>query len=178
MAALAALIIGAFAAYNMFAGREDSALVLPAGNGGAAGIRLRAPDFAMTNRDGESVTLSGIIDGGKPVVLNFWASWCPACRNESPVFQKVFEDIGSEVKFVKLNLVDGARETVASGKRYIDDGGFTFPVYFDTKQEGLFAYGIRSIPATFFIDRDGYIVTRWQGSVNEAALRMGIDLIR
>jgi len=174
VAVSALAVFAAVFAYNRFAGQIEMPVAAPAGDI----PRIAALDFAMTDWDGNSLRFSDIVAGQQPIVLNFWASWCPACRSESPVFQEAYLEMGGEIKFVKLNLVDGARETVESGKRYVEEGGFTFPVYFDTEREGVFGYGLRSIPLTLFIDREGYIVTAINGPVTETTLRMGIDFIR
>jgi len=183
MGGLALLIVVAAIAHNVFANRVEpmDRLILPEereGIGEEVPIqRRRAPDFSMVNWNGNVLRLSDIIVGGQPVVLNFWASWCPSCRREKPGFETVYRDIGEQVKFVMLGLVDGVRETIETGQRYITDGGFTLPVYFDIFLEGVSAYGIRFIPATVFIDRDGYIVTEVQGELDEQSLRRAIDFL-
>jgi len=134
----------------------------------------KAPDFTMTDQDGNSVKLSDM--KGKPVVLNFWASWCPPCKAEMPDFEKVYQELGRDVLFLMVNLTDGQRETKETGAQYIEDQGYTFPVFFDTNQEGAYAYNIMSIPTTFFIDGDGNIITGVQGAADESTLRKGIDL--
>jgi thioredoxin-related protein len=95
-----------------------------------------------------------------------------------PDFNKVYLEIGSEINFVMVDLTDGQQETVQLGMKYVDDNNFSFPVYFDTKQEGAYAYGIRAIPTTLFINREGYIVTGVQGAIDEKRLRRDIELIR
>jgi len=174
MAGLALFIAIAVIAYSTLAGRVSPANSPVFTEESAAG-RQRAPDFTLTDWDGNSLRFSDIVAEGKPVILNFWASWCPACRNEKPGFEKVYQERGEEVKFVMLGLVDGVRETVQTAQRYIEEGGFTLPVYFDTLREGLVVYGVRFIPATVFVDRDGYIVTAVQGAVDEDTLREIID---
>ncbi len=133
-----------------------------------------APDFAMEDPNGNTVRLSDM--KGKPVVLNFWASWCPPCQSEMPEFDKVCAELGNAVQFVMVDLTDGQRETPDLGAAYVEEQGFTFPVYFDIHQEGADAYGIRSIPTTIFIDKDGYIVTSAQGAIDELTLRNGIAM--
>jgi thiol-disulfide isomerase/thioredoxin len=137
--------------------------------------RVAAFDFTMQDAQGNTVALSDYI--GKPIVLNFWASWCPPCKTEMPDFERVFLEMSGEVHFLMVNLPDGQRETVETAKAYITQEGFTFPVYFDTEQEGAFAYNIRSIPTTLFICREGFIVTGAQGAISESTLRKGIELI-
>ena len=137
-----------------------------------------APDFAMSDWDGNDIKLSDIIANGKPIVLNFWASWCPPCKSEMPEFEKVFLELGDDVQFIMLDLTDGQRETVKDGVKYIEEQGFSFPVFFDTNQEGANTYGIRSIPTSLFIDKDGYLVAGAEGAINEEILRKAIDMIK
>lgn len=138
--------------------------------------KTKAPDFTAVDADGNSVKLSDLF--GKPIVLNFWASWCPPCKGEMPEFNEVYQDVGEDVTFVMVNLTDGVRETRDKGAQYVKDQGFSFPVYFDTEQEAADAYGIRSIPTTLFIDQDGYIVTGAEGAIDGDTLRKGIDYIK
>ncbi|MCL2512757.1 MAG: TlpA family protein disulfide reductase [Oscillospiraceae bacterium] len=181
IAGFALLMFAAVFAYNALGDRikPDSGIGTAPGqseNSEKNTDKEKAPDFTVTDADGNSVRLSDM--EGYPIVLNFWASWCPPCKLEMPDFEKVYRELGEEVQFMMVNLTDGQRETKGRAEAYISGEGHTFPVFFDTKQEGAPAYGIRSIPTTFFIDRDGYIVTGVQGALEEAALRQGIDMIR
>lgn len=138
--------------------------------------RIKAPDFTVTDDDGNEVKLSDYI--GTPVVLNFWASWCPPCRDEMPHFNKVSEEYEKEeLIFLMVDLVDGQRETVEKGKKFVEENKFTFTVLFDTQQDGAATYGIRSIPSTLFIDKEGYIQAGLEGGMDEKTLRRGISLI-
>lgn len=134
-----------------------------------------APDFTALDTEGKEVKLSDY--KGKPVVINFWASWCPPCKSEMPHFQKVYEEMKDQVQFLMVDMVDGYKETMEKGKQYISDNGYTFPVLFDTKEEAAYGYGISSIPTTFFIDKDGIVIAGVRGSIDEATLLKGIDLI-
>ena len=131
------------------------------------------PDFTITDADGKEISFSDF--RGKPVVLNFWASWCPPCKQEMPEFEKVYQELGSEVQFVMLSLTDGSRETTETASSFIKNQGYTFPVFFDTNREGASLFGIQSIPTTFFISSDGYLVDYWIGMLDEAALRRTIE---
>jgi thiol-disulfide isomerase/thioredoxin len=166
------LLIAATFAYNRLADREQGDVP------DSAPSKQKALDFTMTDIEGTRVTLSGFIANGKPIVLNFWASWCPPCKVEMPEFDKAYKETGGEVQFIMLNLADGQRETVQKGAQYVKEQGFSFPVHFDTEQEAAYAYGIRAIPTTLFIDKYGYIVTGTQGAINGQTLRRGIGMIR
>jgi len=135
----------------------------------------KASDFMVHNIDREEVTLSEHF--GKPIVVNFWASWCPPCREEMPDFEAVYQDLGDQVTFMMVNLVDGTRETIESGTTYIAEGGYTFPIYFDVRQEAAYAYAITSIPTTLFINAEGVIVGSAIGAIDEETLKKGIAMI-
>ena len=138
--------------------------------------RVKAFDFTAEDYNGNEVKLSDYI--GTPIVLNFWASWCPPCREEMPHFNKVSEEYSDdELIFLMVDLVDGQGETVESGKQHVEESGYTFTVLFDTKQEAAITYGLSSIPLTVFIDKDGYIEGVARGAINEETLRYGITLI-
>lgn len=138
--------------------------------------KIQAPDFTAIDADGNKVKLSDY--KGTPVILNFWASWCPPCKAEMPDFNKVSaEYTNDQLVFLMVDLVDGSRETVETGKKFIEDNKFTFKVLYDTTQEAAGTYGIRSIPSTLFIDKDGYVQAGQEGAMDEETLRNNIGLI-
>ena len=136
--------------------------------------RVKAPDFTVQDMDGKEVKLSDFI--GRPVVINVWASWCPPCKVEMPEFEQVYLELGGEVAFLMIDLVDGQRETKEKGAEYVQSQGFTFPVYFDLG-EAATAYGVRSIPTTYFIDAGGYLIAGAQTAIDAETLHKGIALI-
>ncbi len=134
-----------------------------------------ASNFTVYDEDGNKVQLSDY--AGKPVVLNFWASWCGPCKMEMPDFQEVYEAMGNEVQFLMINLTDGKQETVEKASAFLSEKGYTFPVFFDQDSDAANTYRIYSIPTTFFIDAHGNIVAQATGAMDRETLQRGIDMI-
>lgn len=134
-----------------------------------------APDFTVTDWEGDEVKLSDF--RGKPVVLNFWASWCPPCKSEMPDFDAAYKTHGGSVQFMMVNCTDGSSETVGTAKAFIESTDYTFPVFFDTSYEASMKYGTSSIPMTFFINADGELVTYARGMLDAESLERGIGMI-
>ena len=138
--------------------------------------RSIAPDFMVLDADNNEVRLSDFF--GKPIVLNFWASWCPSCVAEMSAFESMYHEVGNEVHFVKVNLLDGVRETREGVETFMLELDLTFSVYFDTTGEAANAYRVRGIPITFFINAEGEMVAWVQGAADEQTLRNGIEMAR
>lgn len=137
---------------------------------------VAAPDFAVYDAEGQEVLLSDYF--GKPIVLNFWASWCGPCRSEMPDFDAVYQEKGDQVHFVMVNLTDGSRESKEGAQAFVEKEGFEFPILFDQDSSAAIAYEIYSIPTTYFINAEGRILAQAQGMINMEALQKGIDLIQ
>ena len=134
-----------------------------------------APDFTVYDLEGNAHTLSEY--RGKPVVLNFWASWCGPCTSEMPDFQAKFEEYGERIHFLMVNLTDGSQETVESAQGFVDGQGYTFPVYFDSDYSAAIAYSVSAFPATYFIDESGAMVAYGKGAMSGETLQRGIDML-
>ena len=134
-----------------------------------------APDFTVVDLSGREHKLSEFV--GKPIVLNFWASWCGPCKSEMPDFQKAYETYGDRIHFVMVNLTDGSGETVKTATDFIASAGYTFPVYYDTLSDAAMTYGVNAVPVTYFIDSSGQLIAYGQGALDAATLQSGIDMI-
>ncbi len=129
-----------------------------------------APDFTVLDIDGADVTLADRLADGKPIVLNFWATWCGPCKSELPAFDKAAAEYADEVTFMLINLTDGFQETVDGVKEFMETNGYTFPVYFDTEYSAAIPYGANSIPLTYFVTSDGVVVGGYMGAMPEETL--------
>ena len=133
------------------------------------------PDFTVMDASGKEVKLSDF--RGKPTVVNFWASWCGPCKSEMPDFDAVYQEMGDDIHFLMVNMTDGGQETLAGAQKFIADSGYTFPVYYDTQYSAAIAYGVSSLPTTYFFDAEGYGVAYAFGAINKDALLRGIEMI-
>lgn len=128
-----------------------------------------APDFTLVRLDtGEETTLSAL--RGKPIILNFWATWCGPCRAEMPALQAAYERYGDDLLVVGVD--QGEERAVV--ERFLDELEITFPVLMDEDMRVGRDYRILGLPTTFFIDRQGIIRQVHAGQINSAMLAEGI----
>ena len=136
---------------------------------------FQAPDFTVYDLDGNAHKLSDY--RGKPVILNFWASWCGPCKSEMPDFDEKYLQYADQIHFLMVNMTDGMQETVDSASGYIADQGYSFPVLYDTDMIAAMQYGVSSIPVTYFIDSEGNLVASYRSAMSGSVLQQGIDLL-
>lgn len=131
-----------------------------------------APNFSLTTLSGEPFSLNDL--RGKPVVLNFWATWCGPCRRELPALQASAERYGAQITIVGVDQGEAA-PTVQG---YVDEMGLTFPIPMDAQNEVGATYNVRGLPTTYFIDGEGIIRRVWSGEMNSITLAESIvDLL-
>ena len=130
---------------------------------------IRAMNSTVYDPQNQKVTLQVLL--GKPIVINYWATWCGYCVEEMPTFEKVYQEEKDNVVFMMINATDGVSETVEKAQKFIEEKGFQFPVYYDINGEVGYQYGIYSLPTTIFIHKDGTIEIGYKGMLPENVLR-------
>lgn len=188
----AVLLIGAGVAYSALAPAADNKQIEVTGTdavqetevdaaddtgdgNGTNAATTPAPDFTMTDADGATLTLADF--KGKPVLLNFWASWCGPCQSEMPDIQTAWKEHGTDVEFVIVNMTGMNGETEQSAKAFLADVGYTFPCYFDANNSAATAFGVSSIPQTYLIDAEGNILGGYMGAMTSSIIDEGIQML-
>jgi cytochrome c biogenesis protein CcmG/thiol:disulfide interchange protein DsbE len=128
-----------------------------------------APDFALTTLDGKSFSLSHL--RGRPVVVNFWASWCLTCSQEQSALVAAWQTYGDNVAFVGIDYED----TPSDARAFLQSYGGGWPMLRDPGQRTALNYGVYGVPETFFIDRHGVVRYKSTGTVTPAVLQTQID---
>ena len=136
-------------------------------------IVFNAADFTVLDWEGNNVRLSDF--AGKPIVLNFWATWCYYCKVEMPEFDRAAKEL-TDVQFLMVNATD--TESMAAAKKYIEEQGFDFDVFFDTTGTAQRIYGVSAYPTTFFINADGSKIYYISGMIDYKTLLEGISLVK
>ncbi len=133
------------------------------------------PNIPLFNLDGSETSFEDV-RLGKPAVINYFASWCPPCKQDLPHFQKAYDTYKDQISFIFLDALDGQRETLETVKAFIRDFPFTGTVYYD---EGLFAYIFQttSLPTTVFINADGTLANGYLGYVSEPVLNENLEAL-
>jgi cytochrome c biogenesis protein CcmG/thiol:disulfide interchange protein DsbE len=171
VAAIVLVVGGLFVRQQFFSGGTtngpESTGMLAAGE---PALDAAAPDFALRTADGQLIRLSDL--RGKTVVLNFWATWCPPCREEIPALQQAYAARQSAGDLVVLGV--DFQETADVVSTYLANAGVTYPVVIDDDGSVTTRYGLPGLPGTFFIDRNGVVRKENLGPVLGSVLPDGI----
>lgn len=144
----------------LFAGCENSSSEKPVAKGGLVG--QTAPDFTLTDMQGENVALSQF--RGKVVILNFWATWCPPCREEMPSMEQLYRDLESQgLVMLAVNVEKNGKEAVT---QFLQKRSYSFPILLDSENVAQNTYGVFRFPESFIIDRNGVVVEKIIGGRN------------
>lgn len=133
----------------------------------AVSVGSKAPSFKVTTVEGKSISLADLSD--KPTLIVFWARWCPHCRVELPVVEKIYKDLGPK----SVNILGISLDTDAAGARkFLSDNHISFPMAIvGTGTDLVGNYSITGIPAVFVLDKGGVVKARYAGEVSESTMR-------
>ncbi len=142
------------------------------GLSGITMVNRPAPDFTLTTFEGTTISLEGL--KGRPIVINFWASWCPPCRIEAPLLERTWRAYKNrDVVFIGVDVQDREEDAL----NYIREFDITYPNGPDPTGEISIDYGVSGLPVTFFVSRQGEIVRRWVGAIERSVLISSIEEI-
>ncbi len=135
----------------------------------------KALNFTVYDLNYNSVKLSDF--AGKPIVINFFTTWCGPCCAELPHFEELYNEYGKDVNFLFVDLTDDFEEDVDNLESFVEEFGYTFPVYADINEEASLKYGITAFPHTFFINKDFYVVDSHLGMMEKQQIKNYIEKI-
>lgn len=140
------------------------------GMSGVTRVRKPAPDFTLPTFDGGQLSLARY--RGQPVVINFWASWCPPCREEAPILERVWRRYTDQgILFIGIDIQDKEEDARA----YLKEFDITYPNVMDEDGTVTVDYGVIGIPVTFFIGKTGLVERRWVGAIREDQLSAWVE---
>jgi len=143
------------------------------GSGASKPKAAAAPGFsvAVLGNSAKKISLSQY--AGKPVILNFWASWCTPCQKETPLLAQWYKSQHGHVNLIGLDEND----TTANAQKFASAKGVTYPLGFDPQIQVASAYGVQALPQTFFLNSQHHIVDHIYGALTTADLTKGLRLM-
>jgi cytochrome c biogenesis protein CcmG/thiol:disulfide interchange protein DsbE len=143
------------------------------GLSGVTMVNRPAPDFSLKTFEGTKISMEADLRG-KPVIINFWASWCPPCRIEAPLIERTWRAYKNRgLIFLGINIQDRKEDAL----NYIREFDITYPNGPDPTGEITIDYGVSGLPVTFFVSRNGEVVRRWVGAIERSVLLSSIEEI-
>ena len=159
LAAAVAVVLALFGLLAWKVTQGESEVTAELARGGSP----EAPAFTLERLDGEGeLSLESL--RGRPVVLNFWASWCGPCKDEAPLLEEASKRWAGKVAFVGIDVKDFRGDA----RKFLDRYGVTYPNVYDGKGSTIGRYGVTGYPETYFIDADGRVRYRIAGPVEDA----------
>lgn len=134
----------------------------------------KAKNFIVYNENGDKVTLN---DFDKPMIINFWTTWCGYCKEEMPYFNEMYEKEKDNIEFLMINGTDYS-ETKEKALKYVNDNKYSFKIYFDEKNSARDVYNITGYPTTIFINKEKEIVKIEPGLITKEKLLNMVDKIK
>lgn len=122
-------------------------------------VHLKAPSFTLPSWQGKTLSIADA--EGKPLVINFWASWCGPCKDEIPVLNSLYQKHHNQFQLYGVNLTD--TDTMGAMKAFMRDYEITYPVLLDKKGKVQNMYNVNAFPTTYLINADGTIVKKMKG---------------
>ena len=167
--AVLAVVMGAFAAFGPQLSVRSSGTHL--GTATVVGFhRLHgkpAPPFSVSSLRDPQTDISLSSFRSRPLVLNFWASWCVPCRKEMPAIEAVARETGTSVSFIGMDTND----TRSAASNFAAQTGVTYPLGFDPGAKVASSYGVYGLPTTFFVSDEGRLLGRQVGAMTTVQLK-------
>lgn len=134
-------------------------------------------DFTVYTVDKTPVSLSNVLENNKPVIINYWATWCGYCKAEMPDFNQCYLEYGDKVEFMMIDICGNGNDDRSKAAKYVAEEGFSFPVYYDDELSALSSYYTSGYPTTIVFDAKGNLLYNRSGMLTKDQLEYIIEQI-